>query len=157
MEAMLEVQGKRKLEAAERKSDKDRIEGLKLIDADNESEPARKRPSAGKQAPKVKLEPKVEEVKLKTKKEVETTMKRRPAAAASTAAKGRPACPPEDTTEVTYYKCGKVYNSAKRKAFRAMRCANDYYTETSAAWKDDRAVAWDKVLSAIEAYAAKQA
>ena len=102
------------------------------------------------------VQPKVEEVKLKTKKEVETTMKRRPAAATSTAAKGRPACPPEDTTDVTYYKCGKVYNSAKRKAFRAMRCANDYYTETSAAWKDDRAAAWDKVLSAIEAYHAKQ-
>ena len=48
MEAMLKVQGKRKLEAAERKSDKDRIEGLKLTDADNESEPTRKRPSAGK-------------------------------------------------------------------------------------------------------------
>ena len=50
---------------------------------------------------------------------------------------------------------GKVYNSAKRKAFRAMRCATDYYTETSASWKDDRAGAWAKVLSAIEAYHAK--
>ena len=88
---------------------------------------------------------------------VDPTIARRPAAAASTAAGERPSCPPEDATEVTYYKCGKVYNSFKRKAFRAMRCATDYYTESSAAWKDDRAGAWDKVLSAIEAYHAKHA
>ena len=58
---------------------------------------------------------------------------------------------------MTHYKGGKVYNSVKRKAFRAMRCATDYYTETSASWKDDRAGAWAKVLSAIEAYHATHA
>ena len=46
-------------------------------------------------------------------------------------------------------------NESRRHTINA--CANcATYTETSAAWKDDRGAAWDKVLSAIEAYHAKQ-
>ena len=147
MQAMVKVKDQRKLEAAERKAEKDQINALKRPAAASKGEPSHKRPAA-KGA--VKLEP---APPLKP----EPSLKLRPAAATPTAAEGRPSCPPEAATDVTYYKCGKVYNSHKRKAFRAMRCATNYYTETSAAWKDDREAAWDKVLSAIERYHAENA
>ena len=146
MQAMGEVKGKRKLEAAGRKAEKEQHAALKQSAAVSEGKPPLKRPAAVKLEPSLEQKPTLKQkpppkrpaaAKLEPSLEQEPTLKqkpplKRPAAAAPTAAKGRLGCPPEDATEVTHYKGGKVYNSVKRKAFRAMRCATDYYTETSA-------------------------
>lgn len=80
MHAMVKVKDQRKLEAAERRAEKERLRELKRSAAGMECEPAHKRPAA------VKLEP-------GTPLKLEPSLKRRPAAATPTAASGRPRCP----------------------------------------------------------------